>query len=97
VGQFCSRVVCDSTLVGWLDVNRVVFPGYRLIFHTPSPGCIIFKFNWKEDMEKIFSCVWNWGSLGLILKEWVVNFDPSRDTLFPTKVWEIMSNLPMVF
>jgi hypothetical protein len=35
--------------------------------------------------------------LSLILKEWSVTFDPTRDALSPSKVWVILPNLPLAF
>jgi hypothetical protein len=48
-------------------------------------------------MAKIFSRVWGWGPSRLILKEWAISFDPTRDVLAPTKVWAILPKLPIFF
>lgn len=37
------------------------------------------------------------GPSSLILKQWAINFDPSRDPFSLKKVWDILHNLLLVF
>lgn len=39
-----------------------------------------------------FNKVWGWGLSGLVLKEWAISFNPTRDVMAPTKVWEGLLN-----
>jgi hypothetical protein len=59
IGRFVGIMVQASLLAIWLDLHPAGLLGYLPIFHTLSRDWIVFKFNSKEDMEKIFSREWN--------------------------------------
>jgi hypothetical protein len=48
-------------------------------------------------MMEVFNRAWGWGPSGLVLKEWSISFDPTRDVHSPSKVWAILPNFPLAF
>jgi hypothetical protein len=97
VGRFSGKVVSSSSLLSWIDSNWRDVLGYNLDFHTLARGWLSFKFKSDVDMLKIFNREWGWGPSILVLKEWDISFDPTRDALAPTKIWVILQNLSLVF
>jgi hypothetical protein len=97
VGHFYGKLVSTSSLSHWLDSNWRDFIGYGPEFQTIARGWLCFKFKTKADMMNIFNRACGWGPFGVVLKEWAISFNLTMDSLAPTEIWVIFSNLSMIF
>ena len=50
-----------------------------------------------EDLKEIMSHKCNWFQLGLVLKEWGVDFNPKHECVTVQLIWVIILGLPMPF
>ena len=70
---------------------------YPLEFHIISRGWLFFKVRLDEDRRTQLSRNWKWGTTGLFLKEWKINFDVEREPHNLQHIWVLLLGLPMVF
>lgn len=78
VDRFCSKEVGEATLSRWMELHWYPVLSYRHVFHILVRGWLCFVFQIEEDCEKILGRGWNWGSSGLVIHKWSVEFDLAR-------------------
>ena len=67
------------------------------MFHILSRGWILFHIKTKVERQILLNNNWKWGSLGLIIKNWSVEFDANREPQNMQKILSILPELPMMF
>jgi hypothetical protein len=82
-----------SALREW--VNKTWSSGHEMFF---SNGFFIFNFSIEADCQRgMEQGPWLWGSFGLSMQRWFLDFNPLTMNSMTTPVWVRLPNLPLHF
>jgi hypothetical protein len=95
VGRFTGKSPGHQAMQSWLEQTWSPFLGYTPEAHILAKGWNSFLCKSKADSEKLLRRSWSWGSSGLVLKPWTVEFDPEHEPVSQMKVWAILPGLPL--
>jgi hypothetical protein len=95
--RFSGKSLGIQALQNWMAQVWSPLLGYALEAHVLSKGWNSFLCKSEVDSEKLLNNSWSWGSSGLVLKPWTVDFDPECEPVSQMKVWAIFPGLPLDF
>jgi hypothetical protein len=90
VGRFNGKQAGEVALSRWMDQFWKPVLGYIPEAHALARGWNSFLLWSEDDYNKLLQKNWNWGPSDLVLKPWMVEFDPVREPMEIMRVWAIL-------
>jgi len=91
VCRFNGLWPCTSDLYQWIHTYWTK----KSQIYLCSKGFFIVVFDRNEDYQKALTGgPWFWGSAGLFLTPWFLDFDPSTAVITKIPIWVMLPNLP---
>jgi len=97
IGKFFYSSLTKAQLSNWIMGFWKLVLGYSPRFRLLSNHWYIFHFLTKEDLMKILNSSWIINRGVLMLKRWVLGFDPLIETFSKRFLWMLLLDFPVEF